>query len=140
VAFVIPYLIHDMHNPGDRPDVAVKNGDDWLKKYIDPYYQWAKLHNSLLIVTFDESDDPTGYRGLTDPASAYADIKNRIPTIIAGAHVKPGNYEERNGITHVNLLRTIEALYGLHPSGSEPPNAMRYGISSDFFLRDIFQP
>lgn len=140
VAFVIPNLVDDMHDPGRHPEVAVKNGDAWLKKNIDPYYQWAKKHNSLLIITFDESDDPSGYVGLTDPSSKYADIQNKIPTIVAGAHVRHGDYDEGIGVTHVNILRTIEAIYGLRPSGTEPPNVIRYGIKPDSIIKDIFEP
>ena len=114
--------------------------DLWLKKNIDPYYQWAKNHNSLLIVTFDESDDPTGYVGLTDPASKYVDIQNRVPTILAGAHVTHGDYEEGSGVTHVSILRTIEAMYGLQASGTQPPNALKFGITSEFIIKDIFEP
>ena len=36
------------------PATSVSFGVEWLRKHIDPYYQWAKAHNSLLIVTFDE--------------------------------------------------------------------------------------
>ncbi|HUI09728.1 MAG TPA: alkaline phosphatase family protein [Bacteroidota bacterium] len=140
VSFVIPNLIHDMHDPGDHPDVAVKNGDAWLKENIDPYYQWAKEHNSLLILTFDESDDPTDFSGLTNPASKYVDIENRIPTIIAGAHVKHGEFAEGNGVTHVSLLRMLEAIYGLEPSGTQPPSAQMFGITSEFVIQDLFQP
>jgi acid phosphatase len=140
VSIVVPNLIDDMHDPGSHPEIAVKNGDAWLKKNIDSYYQWAKTHNSLLIVTFDESDDPTSYVGWTDPASKYADIQNRIPTIFAGAHVKPGDYEEGAGVTHVNILRTIEAMYGLKTSGTQPPNALKFGITSEYFIKDIFEP
>ena len=140
VSFVIPNLINDMHDPGSHPDVAVKNGDAWLKKNIDPYYQWAKTHNSLLIITFDESDDPSGYVGLTDPSSRYADIQNRIPTIFAGAHIRHGEYDEGLGVTHVNILRTLEAIYGLRPSGTQPPNVLRYGIKVDNIIKDIFVP
>jgi len=140
VAFVIPNLVHDMHDPGNHPDVAVRNGDEWLKKNVDAYYQWAKTHNSLLILTFDESDDPTDFSGLTNPASKYVDIENRIPTIFAGAHVKHGDFTEGNGITHVNILRTIEAIYGLKPSGTQPPNAQIFGITSEYIIRDVFEP
>jgi hypothetical protein len=140
VSIVVPNLINDMHDPGNHPAIAVKNGDTWLKKNIDPYYQWARTHNSLLILTFDESDDPTGFVGLTDPSSKYVDIQNRIPTIFAGAHIKPGDYDEGKGITHVNILRTIEAVYGLKPSGTQPPNAIKFGITSEYVIRDVFQP
>jgi phosphatidylinositol-3-phosphatase len=140
VAFVIPNLVNDMHDPGSHPGIAVKNGDAWLKKNIDPYYQWAKKHNSLLIVTFDECDNPTDYVGWTDPASKYVDVQNKIPTIFAGAHVNHGDYEEGPGVTHVNILRTIEAMYGLKTSGTQPPNALKFGITSEYVIKDIFEP
>jgi len=143
VAFVIPDLEHDMHN--GMPKDSVPAGDLWLKQNLDPYYQWAKTHNSLLIVTFDENDDKTGIAGLTDPAinpdhdQSRHDRQNRIATIIAGAYVKP-NYAETNGITHVNILRTIEAMYGLPKSGAQQPNALRAGISDDATVADVFMP
>jgi hypothetical protein len=73
----------------------VPAGDSWLQQNLDGYDQWAKSHNSLLIVTFDENDDKGGYRGLTDPSvspdhdKSRHDLQNRIATIFAGAHVKP---------------------------------------------------
>ncbi|MDE3058931.1 MAG: acid phosphatase [Bacteroidota bacterium] len=138
VSFVIPNLVDDMHNPGSIA-VSVKNGDAWLKKNLDRYYQWAKKHNSLLIITFDENDDHSGYRGLTDPASANRDIRNRIPTIIAGAHVAAGDYPEGKGVTHVNILRTIESMYSLLQSGKQQENALKFGIRDDDVISDIFK-
>src|SRR6516225_5959240 len=32
-----------------------------LRSNLDRYYKWAKTHNSLLIVTFDENDDKDQY-------------------------------------------------------------------------------
>ena len=58
----------------------------------------------------------------------------------AGAHIKPGNYEEGNGITHVNILRTIEAMYGLGKSGAQQPNALGAGIGDDQIITDVFEP
>src|SRR6266487_45686 len=46
---------------------SIPAGDAWLRQNLDGYYQWAKTHNSLLIVTFDENDDQGGYYGLTNP-------------------------------------------------------------------------
>ncbi len=138
VSFVIPNLIDDMHDP-KSPDVSVKNGDTWLRNNIDNYYQWAKTHNSLLIITFDENDDKSGYRGLTDPANFNSDIKNRIPTIIAGDYIIPGNYSEGKGVTHVNILRTIEAMFGLSKSGHQQENALKYGIKDNYIIKDIFK-
>jgi acid phosphatase len=141
VAFVIPNLKHDMHD--DKPEQSIPRGDAWLEKHLDAYYQWAKANNSLLILTFDENDDQTKKTGLTDPSIApnnpsQKDLQNRICTIFAGAYIKPGNYSEGNGITHVNILRTLEAMYGLPKSGGQQPNAVRAGIG-EAFIKDVFQ-
>ena len=118
VSVVIPNLIHDMHD--GRPPKSVADGDAWLKEHLDGYYQWSKNHNSLLIVTFDENNDTSHYAGTTDPASRDKVIQNRIPTIFAGAHVKHGEYSEKNGVTHVNILRTLESMYKLQKCGATP--------------------
>lgn len=98
VAFVIPDMDHDMHNIGAPGDAAaVQRGDQWLKENLAAYVAWAKTHNSLLIVTFDEDDFKT---------------VNHIPTIFAGAMVKPGKYDEH--INHYSVLHTIEGMYGLN--------------------------
>ena len=150
VAFVIPNLINDMH---DGPITeSIPAGDRWLKKNIDPYFQWAKTHNSLLILTFDENDDKRGYRGLTNPLvnpqtcvgpgrdhEYCLDLQNRIVTIFAGAHIKTGNYPESKGITHVNILRTLEAMYGLSKAGLQQPNAAGAGISDKYVITDVFE-
>jgi len=145
VSIVIPNLVNDMHD-GIVTSESVQAGDTWLKANLDAYYQWAKTHNSLLIVTFDENDDKTGYQGLTNPLVApydqfRHDLQNRIPTIIAGAHIKANSegYNESKGVTHVNILRTLESMYGLGRSGAQQPNALGAGITDDFLISDIFE-
>ena len=63
--------------------------------------QWAKSHNSLLVLTWDEDDYSSD---------------NRIATIFVGARVSAGNYGER--IDHYSVLRTIEDMYGLGHAGN----------------------
>lgn len=151
VAFVIPNLANDMHNGPDT--LSIPKGDAWLKNNIDLYYQWAKKNNSLLILTFDENDDKRAYMGLTNPfvnpdfctgegrdKEYCIDLQNRIVTIFAGAHIKPGDYPEGRGITHVNILRTLEAMYGLCKSGAQQPNAAGGGITDDYIITDVFNP
>ena len=152
VSFVVPNLENDMHN--GQPATSIPAGDMWLRKNLDGYYHWAKTHNSLLIITFDENDDRGRYQGLTNPmvtpSTQYPppdrydellhDLRNRILTIFAGARIKPGVYSEGKGITHVNLLRTIEAMYGLPKSGAQQPNAAGAGISDETIVTDIFAP
>ena len=94
VSFVIPNLDNDMH------DGSVAQADTWLNNNLSHYANWALANNSLLIITFDEDD---------------GGAKNQIPTIVYGAHVRPGTYNEP--ISHYNLLSTIEEMYGLPKSG-----------------------
>lgn len=99
VSFVVPNLAHDMHSFGTLTDVQViQNGDAWLKANIDPYAQWAKANNSLLILQWDEDNFTTA---------------DTIPTLFVGAHVQPGKYSEH--ITHYNVLRTILDSCGATP-------------------------
>jgi len=150
VAFVIPNLDNDMHNGPITESIPA--GDRWLQKNIDSYYQWAKDHNSLLILTFDENDDKRAYLGLTNPSvdpqscvgkgrdrEYCVDLQNRIVTIFAGAHIKPGDYPEGKGITHVNILRTLEAMYGLSKAGAQQPNAAGGGITDNYIITDVFE-
>ena len=143
VAFVIPDLEHDMHNGAPRDSVPA--GDRWLGQNLDRYHQWAKTHNSLLIVTWDENNNTTDYLGLTDPGAVQDGspqrrvAQNRIATIIAGAQVKPGLVEP-TAANHVTLLRTVEAMYGLARSGAQQPYAARAGISDDAILTGLFEP
>jgi hypothetical protein len=117
---------------------------------------YGEEHNSLLIVTFDENDDLRKYTGLTNPGidpsdpkgacevalidrELCVDLENRVLTIFAGAHIKPGEYTEGRGITHVNILRTIEAMYGLPKAGHQQPNAAGIGMSDDYLITDVFE-
>ncbi|TMF80859.1 MAG: hypothetical protein E6I11_17470, partial [Chloroflexi bacterium] len=54
VALVVPNLCNDMH------DCSIGTGDAWLAAHWDPYVQWAKTHNSLAILTFDEDGGSNG--------------------------------------------------------------------------------
>lgn len=97
ISFVIPDQDYDMHNigiPGDS--VAIKRGDEWLKKHINPYVQWAETHNSILILTFDEDDFTK---------------ENHIVTLFFGPMIKPGDYPER--IDHYDVFKTMEELFQL---------------------------
>jgi len=135
VAFVVPNLVNDMHD--GTPPSSVRAGDTWLRDHLDGYYQWAKQHNSLLIVTFDE--DSRKPDGLTNPGDPDPKKRNRIPTVVAGAHVKHGEFPEGKGVTHVNILRTLEAMYQLPKSGTQPQKALAAGIDDETVIQDIFE-
>jgi phosphatidylinositol-3-phosphatase len=99
VSVIVPNQANDMHN-GKDPE-AIQAGDRWLQKHLDAYVQWAQQHNSLLIVTWDEDNKKEN---------------NRILTLFVGPMVQAGRYEQR--ITHYNVLRTLEDLYGLSHAGA----------------------
>lgn len=90
VSFVIPNEQNNMHD-GSRA-----SGDAWLQQNLDAYVQWAQTHNSLFILTWDEDDGNHG---------------NHIATLLAGAMVLPGLYGQP--INHLNVLRSLEEMYGL---------------------------
>ncbi|MER5182476.1 alkaline phosphatase family protein [Streptomyces sp. NPDC002896] len=91
VSFVTPNLCSDMH------DCSVSTGDTWIKNNLGAYATWAKTHNSILAVTFDEDNKQSG---------------NRIPTVFYGEHVAPGSSSSTT-YNHYNVLRTVEDLAGL---------------------------
>ena len=99
VSVIVPNQVNDMHY-GNSPE-SIQTGDRWLRKHLETYVQWAQEHNSLLIVTWDEDNDKE---------------HNRIVTLFVGPMVQAGRYDQR--ITHYNVLRTIEDLYGLSHAGA----------------------
>jgi phosphatidylinositol-3-phosphatase len=94
-AFVVPNMMDDMH------DGTIEQGDTWLKQHLDGYARWAKQHDSLLIVTWDESD--------------AGSPSNQIPALMVGAGIKPGSSAQY--LTHYSLLRTLNDMYRLKPIG-----------------------
>ena len=94
VSFVVPNLLNDMHDGG------VWRADRWLRERLDGYVTWARTHNSLLILTWDEDDHLAG---------------NHIPGVLVGAHVRHMRY--RRHVDHYRMLRTIEAACRLPALG-----------------------
>ena len=103
LSFVIPNLLDDMHGNDAGSTPGPENGDRWLRDNLDGYIQWAKTHNSLLILTFDED------QGEGD------DKPTPITTIFIGQMVKAGKYCEV--IDHNRVLRTMEDMYHLPYAG-----------------------
>lgn len=107
VSFVIPNLCHDMH------DCPIAEGDAWMRDHLGGYATWASTHNSLLIVTFDESE-------------THGDPQNHIATIAVGQNVSPGPDPEH--ADHYSLLRTLQELFGLPPLGHSADAAPLTGL------------
>jgi phosphatidylinositol-3-phosphatase len=105
VGVVVPDMCHDMH------DCPVSTGDTWARDHLAGYVQWARTHNSLLVVTFDEDD---GRR------------QNHMATMLVGPMVRPGDVGGR--ADHYTLLRTIEDMYGLPALGEAAHTAPLTGF------------
>ena len=95
---------HDGHQ--GFPNEKVNDPDQWMKRNLSKYVHWAMTHNSLLILTWDES-----YTATENP-----NLYNHIETLFVGPMVKAGDYGDN--ISHVNMLRTIEDMYGLPYAGA----------------------
>jgi hypothetical protein len=111
VSFVVPNQSNDMHGVSPFPPDSqlIQTGDTWLQTNLDAYAQWAKTHNSLLVVTWDEDD--------------FTPV-NQVATIFSGQGVVPGQYADN--INHYNVLRTLEEMYGLpYAGGSADTQAIR---------------
>ena len=112
VSFVVPDLDHDMHNHycGAPPCAkTIERADDWMYNNLDRPQQWALKHNTLFILIFDEDDD---YHN------------NNIPMVMFGPMVKGGEYDMK--LNHINLLHTIEDMYGLGHAGASATSKSFY--------------
>lgn len=91
LSWVTPNYAHDMHSG------TIAAEDTWLATHLGGYARWASSHDSLLMVVFDEDDQNSG--------------PNRIPVILAGAHLKSG--DNPTPITHDTLVALIEDSVGV---------------------------
>jgi hypothetical protein len=111
VSFVVPNNLHSTHGSNEaypwagssdeeNNDVLRRAADAWLRDNLDPYLQWARTHNSLLIVTQDEERWVGG-------------TAQTVTTLIHGDRrlFVPGTNDAY--VNHYNVLRTIEDMYGL---------------------------
>ena len=113
VSFVVPNLQNDMHNGIDPSRITT--GDAWISNHLNNYIQWAKSHNSLFILTFDEDNNTAS---------------NQISTILTGQMIIPGTYSIK--INHYSILHTIEKMYGLPNIGDSityPPIDLNWKTS-----------
>lgn len=92
LSYITPNLISDMH------DGTVAQGDAWLKANIDGYAQWAKTHNSELVVTWDENSSDT-------------DLTTPVATIVVGQGVSASTPGQK--VNHLNTLAQVADWAGI---------------------------
>jgi len=98
IAFVVPNLLHDMH------DGTIAMGDAWLASNLPAILSFDAAHKGLLILTWDEDDQGAD---------------NHIVTIAAGPMVRVGQSDQP--INHYSVLSTVTDLFGLQPLENVSP-------------------
>ena len=106
LSFVVPNQLDDMHNG------TIAQGDTWLSNNMDGYAQWAKTHNSLLVVIWDEDDSSQS---------------NQIPVVLVGQQVLVGKSSAQN-VNHYNMLATFQVMYGLPRTANSVGAATLTGV------------
>lgn len=94
VSLVVPNEQNDAHSN------SLAAADTWLATHIRPYADWARAHNSLLIVTFDEDGAPN----IGPPAP--------ILTVLVGPPQRVAVGRFRQTVDHLNVLATVLECYG----------------------------
>ncbi|GAC1538402.1 MAG: phosphatidylinositol-3-phosphatase [Acidimicrobiales bacterium] len=142
LTYITPNLCHDGH---DRPCVDGEPGglvsaDAFLKTWVpkilaSPAYQT----DGLLIVTFDESDNPAQDAsaccgegpGPNSPLPGISGLGGgRVGTVAVSRWIRPGSYND-TPYNHYGLLASMEDLFGLSHLG--------YAATAPYrFARDVF--
>jgi acid phosphatase len=114
-AFYTPDLCNDGHGApacgfgvfedDQRLDAAASWLSDFLARLEQPAANPHFMDGTLIIVTFDESDNFIPLH-----------TENRVYTLFLGPMVRPGSYNEE--IDHYDVRRTIEDQLGIEPVGS----------------------
>jgi hypothetical protein len=111
--FITPNLCHDMHGTKGCRDDTVAQGDGFLKSFLPPVIDWARMNDAVVFVVWDE-----GRKGL------------KIPFYAAGAGVKAG-HESKVDYSHRSVVKTIGRIFGLPPLDA---------VKSANDLGDMFEP
>jgi hypothetical protein len=117
-SLLIPDQTHNMHDctGGGRQctnDQKVQGGDVWLQQQLAPLLASAgyRKHDTLLIVTWDESWDNDSVHG-----------GGHVPVILAGSLVK-NNYVSTTFYQHESVLRLVCEYLGLPNTLGKAANA-----------------
>jgi hypothetical protein len=106
LSFVVPNLADDMHDNG------IGSGDRWVRAHLSGYAQWAKTHNSLLIVMSDENDADPNYGGNQPGEAGNGALAMAVGARIPAGKVVSGRFD------HYSMLRTLEDIFGLGHLGA----------------------
>jgi acid phosphatase len=105
-AFIVPDVNDDAHDcpPGMSTctdQQKLSNADQWLSANIQPLLTSSAFQNSLLIITFDEGDDPDTAHG-----------GGQVATVIVSPSAKAG-YQSTTLYQHESTLRAMMEALGV---------------------------
>jgi hypothetical protein len=118
VAFIIPGLDHDGHDPRTDPVAAATAWNDWLQNRLVPagYIAYARnsVNRTLLIITQDEQTNNTRL-GTTNHIMLFL--------ISAGSGLQGGTKDGRDLSTcaQYNILKTMTQNFGVGALGNTSP-------------------
>jgi len=115
--FITPDICNDMHGglfcpSGLGSSANIKAGDTWLSNELPRIIEYAKTHDAVIFLTWDEGS-----------------ATNLIPFLALGTKVKPGT--SATMYTHSSLLKTTEEILGV-------PVLASVTSANDF--ADMFEP
>jgi hypothetical protein len=112
--FITPNLCNDMHGATGCPNGnRIRSGDDWLAAELPNLINWANLHSSVILLTWDEGSGTT-----------------KMPFLAIGPGVK-ANYTGAVSYDHKSIIKSVEEIFGL---------PLLSTVSGATDLADLFQP
>jgi phosphatidylinositol-3-phosphatase len=122
--YLLPDSRNDAHDcPNGAPTCPDNDmlaaADAWLKNHIDPLIKSPNFGNSVLIITFDESDEADFTHG-----------GGQVTTVLVGPHVKT-SFRSSTFYQHESVLRTILQLLSV----SDMPGASATASSMGEFFQ-----
>jgi phospholipase C len=102
------FALFSPDNRNNGHDTGLGYAGRWLKGFLDPLLNdRAVMQDTLIVVTFDESDSKKD---------------KRIFTVLLGSNVRPGHVSDQ-ALSHYDLLRTIEDNFELGQLGRQDASA-----------------
>jgi hypothetical protein len=106
--FIVPNLVHDMHDPAIANDANRAHGEAWLAQEVPAILATPEYTDrGLLIIVWDE-DDLSGILAPDDP----------IPMILMSPLANHGGFTSTIRYDHYSLLATLEDAFGVDRLGS----------------------
>lgn len=115
--WITPNLVHDGHDPQDKPAVGLAQADAWCKAEIPKILDSAVYKaGGVVFLTWDEAEGRNGHS------------RSQIPMIILSPKLKHNRSAQR--FTHASYLATVEEIFGLEKLGAARKAA---SLKSAFF-------